>query len=358
MSKDLYKESLNYHESGKPGKLEILPTKPLSTQNDLGLAYSPGVAGPCLAIKEDRKNLYKYTAKGNLVAVISNGTAVLGLGDIGAEASKPVMEGKAVLFKKFSDVDVFDIEVDQKDPDEFVKVVKALEPTFGAINLEDVKAPDCFNIEKSLKEQMNIPVFHDDQHGTAIVVSAAVINALEIIGKDIKNIKIAVSGAGAAAIACLNLLCALGAQRKNIFVTDIDGVIYEGRKGNNKLHAQQLAYVQKTKHRKLEDVITDADLFLGLSAPNVLKPAHVSKMSAKPIIMALANPTPEIFPGDAKKANPNAIIATGRSDYPNQVNNVLGFPFIFRGALDVGATTINEEMKMAAAKAIANLTKA
>ncbi|WP_350333852.1 NADP-dependent malic enzyme [Coralliovum pocilloporae] len=344
-----------YHQYPKAGKLEISATKPLGNQRDLALAYSPGVAAPCLAIAEDNLQALDYTARGNLVAVISNGTAVLGLGSIGPLASKPVMEGKAVLFKKFAGVDVFDIEVDETEIDRFVDVVAALEPTFGGINLEDIKAPECFEIERKLRERMNIPVFHDDQHGTAIIVGAAVMNGLELAGKAIGDVKIAASGAGAASIACLNLLVSLGAKRENIWVTDIDGVVHTGRTEN--MDQWKGVFAKDTDKRTLEEVIEGADIFLGLSAGGVLKPHMVEKMADKPIIMALANPNPEIMPEDAKAVRPDAMICTGRSDFPNQVNNVLCFPYIFRGALDVGATTINEEMKRAAVMAIAELAR-
>ncbi len=356
MAENLRDAALAYHRLPKPGKLEISATKPLANQRDLALAYSPGVAAACLAIAEDPGEASSLTARANLVAVVTNGTAVLGLGNIGPLASKPVMEGKAVLFKKFAGIDVFDIELDALDPDTLVEVVAALEPTFGGINLEDIKAPECFEVETRLRERMNIPVFHDDQHGTAIIVGAAVYNGLRLVGKDPSEIKLVTSGAGAAALACLDLLVALGVKRKNIWVTDILGVAYEGRP--EQMDEKKARYAQKTEARSLAEVIDDADVFLGLSAPNVLKPDMVKRMAAKPIIMALANPEPEILPEDALEARSDAIIATGRSDYPNQVNNVLCFPFIFRGALDVGATTINEEMKLAAVKAIADLAMA
>lgn len=344
-----------YHQYPKAGKLEISATKPLGNQRDLALAYSPGVAAPCLAIAEDNLLAHDYTARGNLVAVVSNGTAVLGLGAIGPLASKPVMEGKAVLFKKFAGVDVFDIEVDETGIDRFVDVVAALEPTFGGINLEDIKAPECFEIERKLRERMNIPVFHDDQHGTAIIVGAAAMNGLELAGKSISEAKIVASGAGAAALACLNLLISLGARRENIWVTDIDGLVHTGR--TESMDQWKATFAQESDLRTLDDVIDDADIFLGLSAAGVLKPYMVEKMAAKPIIMALANPNPEIMPDEAKAVRPDAMICTGRSDFPNQVNNVLCFPYIFRGALDVGATTINEDMKRAAVMAIAELAR-
>jgi malate dehydrogenase (oxaloacetate-decarboxylating)(NADP+) len=356
MSEDLRAGALIYHSHPKPGKLEIKATKPLGNQRDLALAYSPGVAAACDAIAEDPAQAINLTAKGNLVAVISNGTAVLGLGSIGALASKPVMEGKAVLFKKFADIDVFDIEVDETDANRFCDVVAALEPTFGGINLEDIKAPECFEIEDELKERMSIPVFHDDQHGTAIIVSAAVLNGLELSGKKISDVKVVTSGAGAAALACLKLLVGLGVKQKNIWVTDIDGLVYEGRKES--MDKWKSVFAQKTDKRTLSDVIDDADVFLGLSAGGVLKVDMVERMGPKPLILALANPNPEIDPEEARKARPDAMICTGRSDFPNQVNNVLCFPFIFRGTLDVGATTINEAMKLAAVKAIAGLAHA
>jgi malate dehydrogenase (oxaloacetate-decarboxylating)(NADP+) len=328
----------------------------MTTQRDLALAYSPGVAVPCMAIAANPDQARSLTSRGNLVAVITNGTAVLGLGNIGALASKPVMEGKACLFKKFADIDVFDIELDEADPDKIVDIVAAMEPTFGGINLEDIKAPECFYIERKLRERMKIPVFHDDQHGTAIVAGAAVINGLEIVGKKIEDIKIVASGAGAAAIACLNLLVGLGARRENVFVSDIKGVVYAGRLED--MDDQKAKYAQPTSARALGEIIAGADLFLGLSAGGVLRPEMLAKMADRPLILALANPDPEISPEVAKATRPDAIIATGRSDYPNQVNNVLCFPFIFRGALDVGATTINEEMKFAAVHAIAALARA
>jgi len=356
MSDHLDKDALEYHRYPSPGKISVNPTKSMTSQRDLALAYSPGVAVPCLAIAANPDEARNYTSRGNLVAVVSNGTAVLGLGNIGALASKPVMEGKGCLFKKFADVDVFDIELDEMDPDKIVDIVASMEPTFGGINLEDIKAPECFYIEKKLRERMKIPVFHDDQHGTAIVAGAAVYNGLEIVGKKIENIKIVASGAGAASIACLNLLVGLGAKVENIFVSDSKGVVYKGR--IEMMDEQKAVYAQDTKARTLADIIPGADLFLGLSAGGVLKPEMVKQMAPKPIILALANPDPEILPELAKAARPDAIIATGRSDYPNQVNNVLCFPFIFRGALDVGATTINEEMKFATVRAIAELARA
>src|SRR3954449_6850786 len=355
ISDDLRASALVYHRAPKPGKLEIQPTKPLGSQRDLALAYSPGVAAACEAIVADPAQAAELTARANLVAVVSNGTAVLGLGNIGPLAGKPVMEGKAVLFKKFAGIDVFDIEIDAHDVDHVVSVVAALEPTFGGINLEDFKAPECFDIEDKLKARMKIPVFHDDQHGTAIIVAAAVQNALYLTGKKISEVKIVASGAGAAALACLNLVVSLGAKRENIWVTDIEGVVYEGRTAL--MDRWKSVYAQKTDKRKLGEVIDGADIFLGLSAPGVLKPDMVKRMAPQPLIMALANPTPEILPEEAVAARPDAMICTGRSDYPNQVNNVLCFPYIFRGALDVSATTINEQMKHAAVKAIAALAR-
>ncbi|WP_299635894.1 NADP-dependent malic enzyme [uncultured Ruegeria sp.] len=352
----LRQAALDYHAHPKPGKLEIKATKPMANGRDLARAYSPGVAEASLEIKADAANAEKYTARGNLVAVVSNGTAVLGLGNIGALASKPVMEGKAVLFKKFAGIDCFDIEVDQPDPEKLADIVCALEPTFGAINLEDIKAPDCFIVEKLCRERMNIPVFHDDQHGTAIVVGAAAKNALHVAGKTFADIKVVSTGGGAAGIACLNMLVKLGVKQENIWLCDIHGLVYEGRAEDMNPHKSQFA--QKTDLRTLDDVIGDADLFLGLSGPNVLKPEMVKKMANRPIIFALANPTPEILPQAAREVAPNAIIATGRSDFPNQVNNVLCFPFIFRGALDVGATEINDAMQIACVDGIADMARA
>ena len=352
----LRQSALEYHEFPKPGKVAIAATKPMANQHDLALAYSPGVAAPCEEIVKDPAAAFKYTSRGNLVAVISNGTAVLGLGDIGALASKPVMEGKGVLFKKFAGVDVFDIEINEKDPQKLVDVIAALEPTFGAINLEDIKAPECFFVERELRKRMNIPVFHDDQHGTAITVAAAMVNALKVAGKKIEEIKLVASGAGAAALACLNLLLEVGVKRENVFVTDIAGVVYEGR--TELMDEDKAQFAQKTDLRTLGEVIEGADAFLGLSAGNVLKKDMVAKMAAKPIIFALANPNPEIMPEDVKAVRDDAIIATGRTDYPNQVNNVLCFPYIFRGALDCGATTITTEMEIAAVHAIAALAEA
>lgn len=352
---DLDEQALFFHRYPRPGKLEIQATKPLGNQRDLALAYSPGVAAPCLAIRDNPELAADYTARANLVAVISNGTAVLGLGNIGPLASKPVMEGKAVLFKKFAAIDVFDIEIDAPGIEDMVSTIAALEPTFGGINLEDIKAPECFEVERRLREKMNIPVFHDDQHGTAIIVAAAVLNGLELAGKQIGDIKIVASGAGAAALACLNLLVTLGAKRENIWVHDIEGLVYLGRE--TLMDQWKAIYAQDTDKRVLSESIENADVFLGLSAAGVLKPDLLAKMAPQPLIMALANPTPEIMPDLARIARPDAMICTGRSDFPNQVNNVLCFPYIFRGALDCGATTINEEMKMAAVKAIAALAR-
>ena len=352
----LRQSALEYHQFPKPGKVAIAATKPMGNQHDLALAYSPGVAAPCEEIVKDPAAAFKYTSRGNLVGVISNGTAVLGLGDIGALASKPVMEGKGVLFKKFAGVDVFDIEVDEKDPQKLVEVIAALEPTFGAINLEDIKAPDCFYVERELRKRLNIPVFHDDQHGTAITVAAAMVNALKVAGKKIDEVKLVASGAGAAALACLNLLLVLGLKRENVFVTDLAGVVYEGR--TELMDEDKALFAQKTELRTLGQVIEGADAFLGLSAGNVLKKDMVAKMAATPIIFALANPNPEILPEDVKAVRDDAIIATGRTDYPNQVNNVLCFPYIFRGALDCGATTVTKEMEVAAVHAIADLAQA
>jgi malate dehydrogenase (oxaloacetate-decarboxylating)(NADP+) len=354
-SEDLHSAALAYHRLPRPGKLEIQAIKPLANQRDLALAYSPGVAAACMAIAQNPAEAASLTIRANLVAVVSNGTAVLGLGNIGPLASKPVMEGKAVLFKKFAGIDVFDIEIAADTIERVVETVAALEPTFGGINLEDIKGPECFEIEAQLKARMKIPVFHDDQHGTAIIVGAAITNALLLNGKKLEDVKIVASGAGAAAIACLNLLVSLGAQRKNIWVCDIDGVVHEGR--NTLMDRWKSVYAQKTDKRVLAEVIGGADIFLGLSAPNVLTPEMVKQMADKPLVMALANPTPEIMPDEARKARPDAMICTGRSDFPNQVNNVLCFPFIFRGALDVGATAINEDMKHAAVDAIAQLAR-
>jgi malate dehydrogenase (oxaloacetate-decarboxylating)(NADP+) len=353
---ELRRAALEYHQFPTPGKIQIAATKQLVNQHDLALAYSPGVAAPCEEIVKDPNNAFKYTARGNLVAVITNGTAVLGLGDIGPLASKPVMEGKAVLFKKFAGVDVFDIEINEKDPARLVEVIAALEPTFGAINLEDIKAPDCFYVERELRKRLKIPVFHDDQHGTAITVAAAMLNGLKVVGKDIGKVKLVTSGAGAAALACLNLLLKVGLKRENVFVTDLAGVVYAGR--TELMDEDKIQWVQKTSARTLGDVIEGADVFLGLSAGGVLKPAMVAKMAAKPVIFALANPNPEITPEDAHAVRSDVVMATGRTDYPNQVNNVLCFPYIFRGALDSGATTITDEMEIAAVRAIAELAQA
>lgn len=348
--------ALDYHEHPKPGKLAVVATKPMDTQRELALAYSPGVAAACRAIFDKPDKAARLTARQNLVAVISNGTAVLGLGNIGPLAAKPVMEGKAVLFKKFADIDVFDLELAQNNPQQFVEAVACLEPTFGGINLEDIKAPECFQIEQALRERMNIPVFHDDQHGTAIIVGAAILNGLRVVGKDISQVKLVASGAGAAALACLNILVGLGLPQQNIIVTDIAGVVYRGRE--EQMDPWKAVYAVDTDARTLSDVIAGADIFLGLSAAEVLKPEMLAQMAARPLILALANPLPEILPELAKSVRPDAVIATGRSDYPNQVNNVLCFPYIFRGALDVGATTINEEMKLACVQAIADLALA
>ena len=353
---ELRRAALAYHEFPVPGKIAISATKQVVNQHDLALAYSPGVAAPCEEIVADPVNAFKYTARGNLVAVITNGTAVLGLGDIGPLAAKPVMEGKAVLFKKFAGVDVFDIEIDEKDPKKLVEVIAALEPTFGAINLEDIKAPDCFYVERELRKRMKIPVFHDDQHGTAITVAAAMLNGLKVAGKDISEVKLVASGAGAAALACLNLLLKVGLKRENVFVTDLAGVVYEGR--TELMDDDKRQYMQKTDARKLAEVMVGADVFLGLSAGGVLKADMVKQMAPRPVIFALANPNPEIAPEDAHAVRDDVIIATGRSDYPNQVNNVLCFPYIFRGALDCGATTITDEMEIAAVHAIADLAQA
>lgn len=357
MDDQLKQSALDFHEFPIPGKIQVSPTKPLATQRDLALAYSPGVAAPCLEIEKDPLAAFKYTARGNLVGVVSNGTAVLGLGNIGALAGKPVMEGKGVLFKKFAGIDVFDIEVDELDPDKFIDVVAALEPTFGGINLEDIKAPECFYIEAKLRERMNIPVFHDDQHGTAIISTAAILNGLRVVEKNLSDVRMVVSGAGAAAIACMNLLVALGMQKHNIVVCDSKGVIYQGRE--TPMAETKAAYaIEDNGKRTLAEVMQDADIFLGCSGPNVLTQEMVKQMARQPLILALANPEPEILPPVAKAVRADAIICTGRSDYPNQVNNVLCFPFIFRGALDVGATAINEEMKLAAVHAIAELAHA
>ena len=352
----LRRAALDYHEFPIPGKLATQATKQMVNQHDLSLAYSPGVAAPCEEIVADPAAAFKYTARGNLVGVITNGTAVLGLGDIGPLAGKPVMEGKAVLFKKFSGIDVFDIEINEKDPHKLVEIIAALEPTFGAINLEDIKAPECFIVERELRSRMKIPVFHDDQHGTAIVVGAAVVNGLKVVGKKIDEVKMVVSGAGAAALACTGLLVKLGIKRENVWVTDIKGLVYEGR--TELMDPDKAIYAQKTDKRTLGEVIDGADVFLGLSAAGVLKPEMVARMADRPLILALANPNPEILPDEVKSVRQDAVMATGRTDYPNQVNNVLCFPYIFRGALDCGATTITNEMEIAAVHAIAELAQA
>jgi malate dehydrogenase (oxaloacetate-decarboxylating)(NADP+) len=352
----LRRAALEYHEFPTPGKISIAATKQLVNQHDLALAYSPGVAAPCEEIVKDPAAAFKYTSRGNLVGVVTNGTAVLGLGDIGPLAGKPVMEGKAVLFKKFSGIDVFDIEINEKDPEKLVEIIAALEPTFGGINLEDIKAPDCFYVERKLRERMKIPVFHDDQHGTAITVGAAILNGLKVVGKDPSQVKLVTSGAGAAALACLGLLLKLGIRRENIWVTDLAGLVYEGR--TELMDEDKIQFSQKTSMRTLAEAIDGADIFLGLSAGGVLKQDMVKRMAAKPLIFALANPNPEILPEDVKAVRDDAIMATGRTDYPNQVNNVLCFPYIFRGALDSGATTITQEMEIAAVYAIAELAQA
>ncbi|WP_133649070.1 NADP-dependent malic enzyme [Paraburkholderia flava] len=356
MADDLREAALDYHRYPTPGKISVTPTKVMVTQRDLGLAYSPGVAEACLAIANDPNEAGNLTARSNLVAVVTNGTAVLGLGNIGALAGKPVMEGKGCLFKKFAGIDVFDIELDETDPDALVDTIARMEPTFGGINLEDIKAPECFYIERKLRERMKIPVFHDDQHGTAIVAAAAILNALEYVGKDIREIKLVASGAGAAALACLDLIVSLGLRVENVFVSDSGGVLHAER--TEKMEPNKARYVQQTPARTLADIVDNADVFLGLSAAGVLKPEMVTRMARAPIILAMANPDPEILPEAALAVRPDAILGTGRSDYPNQVNNVLCFPFIFRGALDAGATTINEEMKLAAVRAIAALARA
>ncbi|KAF0806232.1 NADP-dependent malic enzyme 3 [Alcanivorax xiamenensis] len=355
MATDSRRAALDYHEFPVPGKTAVVATKPLTNQSDLALAYSPGVAAACEEIVDDANNVFRYTGRGNLVGVISNGSAVLGLGNIGALASKPVMEGKAVLFKKFAGLDVFDIEINESDPDKLVEIIAALEPTFGGINLEDIKAPECFIVERKLRERMSIPVFHDDQHGTAITVSAAFINGLKVVGKPIDQVKVVTSGAGAAALACLDLMVDLGLPQENIWVTDIEGVVYQGREVL--MDPDKARYAQPTDARTLGEVIDGADVFLGLSAGGVLKPDMVQRMAARPLILALANPSPEILPEDAKAVRDDLVMATGRSDYPNQVNNVLCFPYIFRGALDAGATTITREMEKAAVYAIAGLAQ-
>ncbi|MGB3835378.1 NADP-dependent malic enzyme [Castellaniella sp.] len=355
MDESLRAAALEYHEHGRPGKISVTPTKQLSNQRDLALAYSPGVAAACEEIVADAHNAFRYTARGNLVGVITNGTAVLGLGNIGALASKPVMEGKAVLFKKFSGLDVFDIEINEQDPDKLVEIIAGLEPTFGGINLEDIKAPECFEVERKLRERMKIPVFHDDQHGTAICVTAAFINGLEVVKKDIAKVKVVVSGAGAAALGCLDLMMDMGLPLEHVWVSDIEGVVYEGR--TVLMDPKKERFAKKTDARTLDDIIADADVFLGLSAGGVLKPAMVKKMAKRPLVLALANPNPEILPEDAHAVRDDVVIATGRSDFPNQVNNVLCFPYIFRGALDVGATTITRGMEKAAVMAICKLAR-
>lgn len=354
MAKISKEDALNYHEKDRPGKIEVVPTKPHNTQYDLSLAYTPGVAQPCLEIEKDTDNAYKYTSKGNLVAVITNGTAVLGLGDIGPEAGKPVMEGKGLLFKIFADVDVFDIEVNEKDPKKLIEIVKAISPTFGGINLEDIKAPECFEIEETLKKELNIPVFHDDQHGTAIISAAGLLNALEINGKKIEDLKVVVNGAGAAAVSCIKLYIHLGVKPENVIMLDSRGVLNESRTDLNEIKKQ---FVTKRKINSLEEAMAGADVFLGLSVADVVSEEMILSMAKDPIVFAMANPNPEIAYEKAIALREDIIMATGRSDYPNQINNVLGFPFIFRGALDVRATTINEEMKIAAAKALAKLAK-
>jgi malate dehydrogenase (oxaloacetate-decarboxylating)(NADP+) len=354
--KDIRAASLEYHRQSPPGKVSIQPTKQLTNQRDLALAYTPGVAAACDEIVRDPAEARNLTARGNLVGVVTNGTAVLGLGPIGPLAAKPVMEGKAVLFKKFAGIDCFDIEIDERDPDKLVDIIAALEPTFGGINLEDIKAPECFYVERKLRERLKIPVFHDDQHGTAIIVGAAITNGLRVVGKELADVKLVCSGAGAAALACLDLLVLLGISAKNIWVADIAGVVYEGRR--EEMDENKARYAQPTAARKLADILAGADIFLGLSAGKVLQPEWLAQMADKPLILALANPEPEIMPELAKAARPDAVMATGRSDFPNQVNNVLCFPFIFRGALDVGATTVNEAMKLASVRALADLAMA
>jgi len=355
MQNNLRNSALAYHEQGRPGKISVTPTKQLSNQRDLALAYSPGVAAACEEIMANAANAYRYTARGNLVGVITNGTAVLGLGNIGPLAAKPVMEGKGVLFKKFADIDVFDIEINESDPDKLVDIIAGLEPTFGGINLEDIKAPECFEIERKLRERLNIPVFHDDQHGTAICVASAFLSALQVVGKELGQVKVVVSGAGAAALACLNLLVDFGLPLAHIWVSDIEGVVYKGR--TTLMDPAKAVYAQETDARQLADIIEGADVFLGLSAGGVLKPEMVARMAARPVILALANPHPEILPEDAHAVRDDVVMATGRSDYPNQVNNVLCFPYIFRGALDVGATTITRGMEKAAVQAISRLAQ-
>lgn len=351
---DLKTRALRYHEEGRPGKVSVVPSKPCATADDLSLAYTPGVAQAVLAIDNNKDDAYRYTSKGNLVAVISNGTAILGLGDRGALASKPVMEGKGVLFKRFADIDVFDIEVNEKDPDKFIDIVAAISPTFGGINLEDIKGPECFYIENELKKRCDIPVFHDDQHGTAIIASAALINGAEIVGKKLEDMKVVFSGAGAAGCSCAKMFLSMGIKKENLIMTDIDGVIYKGRPGLNPVHESLAA---DTPFRTLKEAIVGADVFMGVSAKGVLKPEMLQSMAKDPIVFAMANPDPEITYEEAKNVRNDVIMGTGRSDYPNQINNILGFPFIFRGALDVRATEITENMKKAAALALARLTK-
>ncbi len=353
---NLKQEALKFHEFPVAGKIKVVPTKSFATQRDLALAYSPGVAEPCLEIEKNPQDAYRYTAKGNLVAVISNGTAVLGLGDIGALASKPVMEGKGVLFNKFAGIDVFDIEINEKDPEKLVDIIAALEPTFGGINLEDIKAPECFYIEQKLRERCKIPVFHDDQHGTAIITAAAALNGLRLVGKKIEEATLVCSGAGAAAIACVNLLVELGLKRENVTMCDSKGVIYQTRSDRDRMDSSKIRYaIADNGQRVLADAVVGKDIFLGLSGANVLSGEMLKTMANKPLVFAMANPNPEITPPEAKAIREDVIIGTGRSDYPNQINNVLCFPFIFRGALDCGAAQINEEMKMAAVHAIADL---
>ena len=351
---NLEEKALRYHSEGRPGKVSVVPTKPCSTAEDLALAYTPGVAKAVLKIDENRDNAYKYTSKGNLVAVISNGTAILGLGDRGALASKPVMEGKGVLFKRFADIDVFDIEVNEKDPDKFIDIVEAISPSFGGINLEDIKGPECFYIETELKKRCDIPVFHDDQHGTAIIASAALLNASEIVGKKLGDMKVVFSGAGAAGCSCARMFLKMGVKKENLIMTDIDGVIYKGRPNMNPVHAE---LASDTNARTLGEAIVGADMFMGVSAKGLLKPDMLLSMADNPIVFAMANPDPEITYEDALATRDDVIMGTGRSDYPNQINNILGFPFIFRGALDVKATEITENMKKAAALALAALAK-
>ena len=351
---DLKTRALRYHEEGRPGKVSVVPSKPCATADDLSLAYTPGVAQAVLAIDNNKDDAYRYTSKGNLVVVISNGTAILGLGDRGALASKPVMEGKGVLFKRFADIDVFDVEVNEKDPDKFIDIVAAISPTFGGINLEDIKGPECFYIENELKKRCDIPVFHDDQHGTAIIASAALINGAEIVGKKLEDMKVVFSGAGAAGCSCAKMFLSMGIKKENLIMTDIDGVIYKGRPGLNPVHESLAA---DTPFRTLKEAIAGADVFMGVSAKGVLKPEMLQSMAKDPIVFAMANPDPEITYEEAKSVRNDVIMGTGRSDYPNQINNILGFPFIFRGALDVRATEITENMKKAAALALARLTK-